>query len=136
MRSCRFVFLLVLLTFAKSVLAQQATAPAPQATALLQQALTALSGGHPLTDVTLSGTAERIAGSDDESGTVVVKALAGTGSRVDCTLPSGTRSEIRNTSSVPNMGSWSGPDGVSHPIVDHNLAADLVGPGLSLLQAS
>ncbi len=127
MRSSRFVFLLVLLVLlvsAKSALARQASSSAPQATVLLQHALAALTGGHPITDVTLSGTVERIAGSDDESGTVVIKALAGTGSIIDLTFPSGPRSEIRNTSSAPAVGSWSGPDSVSHATADSNLVTD------------
>ena len=124
MRIPRFVFLLTLLPFARTALAQQATASSPQAAALLQQSLVALTGGHPLTDVTLSGTAERIAGSDDESGTVVIKALAGTGSLIDLTFPSGPRGEIRNIASVPAVGSWSGPDSVSHAIADCNLVTD------------
>jgi hypothetical protein len=121
MRSFRFVLLLVLIAFAKSATAQQAATPSPQATALLQQSLAALSGGHPLADVTLSGTARRIAGSDDESGTAVLKALAVGASRMDLTLPGGNRSEVLNTSSTQPVGAWSGPDGVSHPVVYHNL---------------
>jgi hypothetical protein len=124
MRSFRFVLVLVLIAFAKSATAQQAATPSPQATALLQQALTAVSGGHALTDVTLSGTARRIAGSDDESGTAVLKALAAGASRTDLTLPGGNRSEVLNTSSTQPaqpVGAWSGPDGVSHPVVYHNL---------------
>src|SRR5579859_7383384 len=101
MRSARFVSLLVLLVFAKSATARQATASSPQATALLQRSLAALTGSRSITDVTLSGTARRIVGSDDESGTVVIKALAGIGSRMDLTFPSGARSEIRNTSAGP-----------------------------------
>ena len=124
MRIPRFVVLLVLFTFAKSALAQQAPASAPQAIALLQQSLTALTGGRPLTDVTLSGTAERIAGSDDESGTVIVKALVGTGIRLDLSLPSGPRTEIRNASSDPIVGSWSDPDGSVHSESYHNLLTD------------
>ncbi len=123
MRSARFVSLLVLIAFAKSVTAQQATASSPQATALLQKSLAALSGGHPLTDVTLSGTVRRIAGSDDESGTVVLKALATGANRMDLTLPGGNRSETLNTSSADPAGAWSGPDGVFHPIAYHNLLA-------------
>jgi len=53
-----------------------------------------------------------------------VKALASVGNRIDLALSSGTRSEIRNNSSVLPTGSWSGPDGVSHPIADWNLVAD------------
>jgi hypothetical protein len=124
MRSFRFVLVLILTAFAKSATAQQAATSPPQATTLLQQSLTALSGGHSLTDVTLSGTARRIAGSDDESGTATVRALAGTGARIDLTLPSGTRSELRSTSGAEPAGSWSGPDGVSHPMTFDNLLTD------------
>jgi hypothetical protein len=120
----RFVSLLVLITFARSATAQEATASSPQATALLQQSLAALSGSTSITDVTLSGAAERIAGSDNESGTAVIKALVGTGTRIDLALPSGARNETRNTAAVPFVGSWSGPDGVVHSIVDFNLVAD------------
>lgn len=74
-----------------------------------------------ISDVTLTGTARRIAGSDDESGSAVLKALASGASRVDLTLSSGQHSEILNTSVAPAAGSWSGPDGVLHAIAFHNL---------------
>lgn len=101
-----------------------ATQSSPQAVVLLQKSLAALTGGNPITDVTLSGTARRIAGSDDESGTATFKALGGTGSRIDLTLPSGSRNEIRSVSGGYLTGSWSGPDGVSHSISYHNLLTD------------
>ena len=82
------------------------TASAPQ---LLQQSLAALQGTTPITDVALTGSARRIAGSDDESGSATLKALAGTGARLDLSLSSGPRSELRNTSSAQPAGSWSGP---------------------------
>lgn len=104
--------------------AHQSAASSPQGAALLQKALAALVPSTTINDVTLTGTARRIAGSDDESGTVVVKALAGTGSRIDLTLPSGPRSEVRNTSSDPIAGSWSGTDGVWHATAYHNLLPD------------
>jgi len=110
------------------VAAQQSSAPTqpsdPSAGALLSKSLAALSGGNQITDVTLSGAARRIAGSDDESGTAVVKSLAGTGTRLDLTLPSGTRTEIRNTSAALIAGSWSGPDGISRAAAYHNLLTD------------
>jgi hypothetical protein len=101
--------------------APQAAVSAPQATALLQQALAALSGGHPISDVTLTGSAQYVAGSDEESGTAVLKAIAAGASSLSLNLSSGTRSEIQNYSTMPPSGAWSGPDGVSHTIVDHNL---------------
>ena len=48
----------------------------PQAFALLQRAYALLSGGQAISDVTLTGTARRIVGSDDESGVAVFKAFA------------------------------------------------------------
>jgi hypothetical protein len=45
-----------------------------QALAVLKQAAAALQGATPVNDVTLAGSAHRIAGSDDEVGTVVLKA--------------------------------------------------------------
>jgi hypothetical protein len=115
----------LLLSFPNLQAAPQATVPASsssaQATTLLRQSAAALVGRVTLTDVTLSGTARRIAGSDDESGTAVLKVLAAGASRVDLSFPSGHRSEILNTSVAPVAGSWSGPDGVSHGIAFHNL---------------
>jgi hypothetical protein len=90
---------------------------------MLQNSLGALTGGQSITDVTLSGTARRIAGSDDETGTGVFKAIAGAG-RMDLTLSAGQRSEVENLTGTSPAGSWSGPDGVSHPIVYHNLMID------------
>jgi hypothetical protein len=107
-----------------SLVAQQTTTSSPQALLLLQQSLAALQGNTSISDVTLSGSARRIAGSDDETGTGTVKALAGTGTRIDLSLPSGARSEVRNISSGALVGSWSGPDGVSRPIAYHNLLTD------------
>jgi hypothetical protein len=118
----------LLLTLPNLQAAQQTSAPAPssssQATTLLTQSAAALTGRGTLSDVTLSGTARRIAGSDDETGTGVVKALARAGSRIDLSLPSGTRSELRNISGAEPAGSWSGTNGVSHPISNHNLFTD------------
>jgi hypothetical protein len=36
-------------------------------------------------------------------------------------LPSGSRTEVLNTSSAEPVGAWSGPDGISHQIAYHNL---------------
>ena len=94
---------------------QPPSATAPSGVAVLQKALAALAPSVAFNDVTLSGTARRIAGSDDETGTVTIKASHGLGSRIDLSLPSGNRSEVANTSSPALAGSWSGPDGTPHP---------------------
>jgi len=95
-----------------------------QAHLLLQQSLSVLTAGLPVTNVTLTGTARRIAGSDDESGSVTVKILSSGATRLDFIFPSGARSEFRSFSSNASVGGWSGPDGVSHSIPDHNLVND------------
>jgi hypothetical protein len=107
-----------------SLSAQQTSPSGLQAQSLLKQSLAALTGGQPLTDVTLSGTARRIAGSDDESGTAVLKALASGDARIDLSLSSGQRSEVENLSGTSPAGSWSGPDAASHPIALHNLLTE------------
>jgi len=107
-----------------SVARQSSAAPpssSTQAATLLAQSLAAMVSTGTLTDVTLSGTVRRIAGSDDESGTAVLKAIAAGASSVNLSLPSGTRSEILNCSGLSPAGVWSGPDGVSHAIAFHNL---------------
>jgi hypothetical protein len=128
-RHARFAFSFVLSSlFLFPSAAQQATAPtptnSPQAATLLAQSAAELSGNVALSDVTLSGTARRIAGSDDESGAVTVKALAVGAMRLDFSLPSGPHSEVRATSNGIPAGDWSGPDGVSHSIASHNLSTD------------
>lgn len=99
-------------------------AAATEGAAVLQKALAALAPTTRITDVTLSGTARRIAGSDDESGTVLLKALATGESRLDLTFPSGPRTEVRANSPTGPVGSWSGPDATSHSISQHNLWTD------------
>ncbi len=103
---------------------QQQSAPDAQAVSLAQRALGVLTGGRPISDVTLTGSARRIAGSDDETGPAVLKALATGESRMDLNLPSGQRSEVRANSGNGPVGSWSGPDSAQHPISNHNLMAD------------
>jgi len=118
----------LLLIFPNLRASQQASAPAlsssSQTTILLAQSVVALTGRHAISDVTLSGTARRVAGSDDDTGTAVFKALASGAGRADLNLSSGQRCEIQNwLSSIP-VGAWSGPDGVSHSIAHYNLMTD------------
>jgi hypothetical protein len=125
-----WIFLLLLSFSASAVYGQQTTTqPAtsdPQAVALAAKALAALTGGKPITDVTLTGTATRTAGSDVETGAITLKALGSTNSRMDFSGSGGTRIEVRNSSSGVPQGSWIGTDGVSHAMVSHNCLTDAV----------
>jgi hypothetical protein len=100
-----------------------ATASSPQAAILLAQSVKALTGSGAVRDATLTGTVEWIAGSDDETGTVVYKAVTGT-HRMDLSFRNGTRSEIVSTVNGGVSGNWVGLDGISHPIANHNLMSD------------
>jgi hypothetical protein len=124
MRIVRFVYLIgVSILFLASSFAQQTPSNSGQAVNLLQQAFAALNPGTPTTDITLSGTVRYIAGSDDETGTATLQAIAAA-SRIDLTLPSGHRSEIHSNINGQPAGSWSGPDGVEKKIPFHNLLTE------------
>ncbi|MGB7727413.1 MAG: hypothetical protein WBL50_05235 [Candidatus Acidiferrum sp.] len=110
-----------------SISAQTATTGTtqPQASMLLAQSAAALTGSTTISDVTLTGKVQSLAGSDDESGTVSLKAMAAGESRMDLALSSGVRSEIRSFDSNNSpIGAWSGSDAVQHAISYHNLLTD------------
>jgi hypothetical protein len=114
------VFVCCLLSISLS--AQQTTSSLPLL--YLQQSLSQLVRNTSISDVTLTGSVRRIVGSDDQSGTVTLKALSSGAARCDMSLSSGTLTEIYNSSSSVPTGAWSGPDGLSHPIPFHNLLAE------------
>ncbi len=133
MRRIQIALVVWLIFFLSLSLAAQQTAPSDaQALLLLQRSAAALGGGQTLTDVTLSGSARRIAGSDDDTGTGVFKGLAAGAGRMDLSLPSGQLGEVQNLTSTTPAGTWSGPDRISHLIAYHNpsFGACLVFPRL------
>ncbi|MGH9438700.1 MAG: hypothetical protein ACRD22_12610, partial [Terriglobia bacterium] len=89
-----------------------------------------------------TGTARRIAGSDDETGTATLEATSAGDSRVELSFGSGNRVEIRNHSALPlpgalppnapsslaqtpqPIGEWIGPDGAPHAMAGQNIMAD------------
>jgi hypothetical protein len=114
----------------------------PQAVALVQRALAAVVGSGAVSDATLTGTVQRIAGSDDESGTATLTAMSIGDSKLNLSFQSGPSSEIRNSAGTPlpgtpsadippgssqtaqPVGAWSGSDSVLHPTAEHNLMTD------------
>lgn len=107
--------------------ARQASAPAPRdasAVALLQRSLTALVGTNTIKDVTLTGSANYIAGSDNETGSATLKGTAISQGRIDLSLSDGSRSEVIDASQAAPTGSWCGSDGTWHAIAGHNLFTD------------
>src|SRR5438552_66189 len=117
--------------------AQQPVSPPISAQALLQQSLAALVGNTSVSDVTLTGTARRIAGSDDDTGTATFKALHTGEARIELDLPGGTSTELVANSPSGPSGEWSGPDRKPHEIANHNLYTDSAWffPALTLSRA-
>jgi hypothetical protein len=121
--SVAFVFCVASLLPAQTQTSTAApTANSVQAQTALQSSLAAL-GGATVKDITLTGTAERIAGSDEETGTVTYTAIP-SASRLELSLSGGVRSEIRAFGTKGPGGNWIGPDGAVHQIPQHNLHTD------------
>jgi len=123
--SPRVLALVCSLAFANTGLAAPQTSPpteTPQAT--LQRSLAALVGNTSLSDITLSGAARRIAGSDDEAGTAVLKMTSSGGTRLSCSYPSGSIVEVRSVTADGPIGAWTGVDGKVHPVPFQNLSTD------------
>ena len=109
----------------------------PQAVSLVTQAMTALTGGGSVNDVTLNGNASWIAGSDNEVGTATLLAKGTSESRIDLNLSAGTRTEIRNDTGVSHQGESIAPNGTVQPWAEHNcqINASWFFPALSALGA-
>jgi hypothetical protein len=121
-----------------SIHAQQASTEVtqdPAAVAFATKSLTALAGAAQISDVTLTGAATRVAGSDTGSGTFTLKALGISESRMDLNLSDGLRSEIRTSASGGPQGSWAGPNGSFNSMAVHNCLTDPAWfmPALSVL---
>jgi hypothetical protein len=123
-RFSRFLLFAFVLFLCLPAGAQQTAATNPQASSVLLQALRATAGTVSISDLTLTGTAHRSAGSVDETGSVVLKALATGEASVDLGFPSGSRSETYANSPQGPVGSWSAPDGTSGPMPLHNMLVD------------
>lgn len=115
--------LATLLTFSPAVDSQQTNSSSAQAATIIAQSLAAMAGSTNIADITMTGTAERIVGSDDEAGTVTFKAVNGA-SRLDLSLSGGMRTEIRGSNAGVPVGTWIGTDGLSHVMAYHNLQTD------------
>jgi len=91
----------------------------------LQSALQAMVGKDSIQDVTLSGTAETIAGSSDETTPFTYQATMAGSSRLEIPLSAGTLTEACLVASTGPSGQWSRGDGVIHTMAQHNLLAGL-----------
>ena len=134
-------FLLFLILASSQFLFSQNQVPVsdPQAVALATRAVAALSGGVAVSDVTLTGNATWIAGSDIETGSATLQAKGIGESRVELNLTGGTRTEIRNDiAGVFPQGAFIENNGSQQPRAMHNCwtSAGWFFPALSLLSES
>lgn len=106
----------------------------PQALAFAAQSIAALTGGTTVSDVTLSGSVTRTAGSDTQTGTATLYGKGQNEGRLNLSLDNGQRSEIRNYLGTP-QGEWIGPDGIASQFAQFNCMTDAVWffPALSSL---
>lgn len=136
MRSYRpaVLVLAISLSFSAVARSQQSSNPTAQASSILQGSLKALIGSSAVSDVTITATAHRIVGPDEETGTATLTAMSAGESRLLLNLPSGIFTETRTPAGSPPAGAaagatvpagtWSGSDGVTHAMAAHNIATD------------
>ncbi len=97
---------LVCLLLASMTFGQSVPTSDPQALVLASESVAALTAGNAVADATVTANVTRFAGSDTETGTVVMQARAPSQSRLDFTLSDGARSEIRDSSTGGPLGAW------------------------------
>jgi hypothetical protein len=114
----------LLVTCAISAGAANATLSDPFAITLAQKSAAALTGGLPVSDVTLGATVISILGSDSETGTGTFAAKGTSESRVDLSLSGGTRSDVRNLTNGSPGGAWNKNSSTSTAYAQHNCWTD------------
>ena len=119
-----FVPLLSLGVAAQTLTTQSAIVRDVEAVSLLRQSLAAMTNGVPVSDVALSGTATRIAGSDQESGQAALEAKGTQESRVSLSLSNYALTEARNFVDGAPEGTYAGSDGIAHQLAQHNCFTD------------
>lgn len=102
------------------------TASNSQALSYAAQSIASLTGGNSINDVTLTGTVTWTAGSDTETGTATLSALGTGESRMDLALSTGTRTDIRDSSTGTPLGKWITQGNASGMFAFHNCQTDAV----------
>lgn len=101
----------------------QPPASDPQAVAYAAQSVAAVSGGTAISDVTLTGS---VTWSGTDTGTSTLQALGVGESRMDLSLTSGTRTEIRDAQTGVPLGQWFAPNNASGYFASQNCSTDAV----------
>jgi hypothetical protein len=96
----------------------------PQAASIIQQSITAMTGGALITDVTMTGSVTINSGSTTQSGTITLMGNAAGQSQLTLTLPSGTWVTTENFASNPRISTVNGPSGTAQDTSPE----DMMGP--------
>jgi len=112
------IFLLLIVASAPNLMGQKPATPNYS----FQSALAAM-GGTNVQAYTLTGNAEFIAGSTDDTGSFSGECNISGSSQLSLQLSNGTRTETRETKDGIPGGTWTDSNGVRHAIASHNLFA-------------
>ena len=123
-RCCWWCAPLVLLAASSVCLSQNQPPSDPQAVTLAAQSMAVLTGGTPVTDVTLVGTVTWISGSESVTGQGTLLAKGTADSSVALTSASVNRTDIRNNTGGLVQGEWVGSDGSPTVYATHNCMTD------------
>ena len=100
---------------------QSSTSPAPTTVAsVLSSASKAFSNDVSIHSVTLTGTVNSIAGSDNENGNVTLTASADGSYQINLQLSQSARTETQTSFASGQQCTWSGTDAVAHAVAAHN----------------
>jgi hypothetical protein len=113
---------IVIVPFSTSTLAQSPPPSDPQALTFAAQSIAAMTGRTNISDVTITGNVTW----NGIAGTAALKALGTGESRMDLSLSSGTRTEIRDVQTGMPLGKWINTDGTSGHFASHNCSTDAV----------
>lgn len=102
---------------------QNSPASDPQASSFAAQSIAALTGGMPISDVTLTGT---VTWNGTNTGNATLRALGTAESRMDIVFSSGTRTEIRDAQTGVAIGQWTNPNGNTGAVAFQNCQTDAV----------
>src|SRR6185437_11771501 len=121
-----FLSVLLSLVLAGTAWAQTSAVSDAKAIAVATSSLAAMTGGLPVTDITLNANVTFVAGSDNESGTGTFYAKGNDESLLDLSLDQGRRRELRvSTGGIPSASGKNAASAVGK-FAEHNALTDAV----------
>lgn len=123
LRTTIVIIISTLLVLVRLAAGQNPPASDPQALSYAAQSISAMVGSVSISDVTLTGS---VTWNGTDTGTATLRALGTSESRIDLTLTSGTRTEIRDSQTGAPLGQWLAPNNASGSFASQNCWTDAV----------